>query len=305
MSPERVLEPFTQASFRTGLAVGGAFLIIGLLVAGLWRRRRHDACPVAGLLIAGAGAVAVIGADRPAPGLVAGLVLLGVAGVAVDVIPRLRPVLPVLALPGAWVVATGAEVSQTWAPLALVVAVAGGGALVADFDRRWSVKPLGPVLMVVSLAGVFLTVPETKEALPVLGAVVLVALLGWPANLASLGTGGALAATGLLAWVVGQGGTFRDSAIVGGLACLGLLVAEPLGRLLRRRRERRRLPRPTSVLVAVLIAHVVVVLLAARVAGVGEDLTVAVVLATPVLAAGVLLSGMIRSTAWRGPIERS
>jgi hypothetical protein len=87
-----------------------------------------------------------------------------------------------------------------------MVAVAGGGALVADFDARWSSPPLGPALIVVSLAGVFITVPETKEALPVLGAALSLLLIGWPVNLASLGAGGSFAATGLLAWTTAQGG---------------------------------------------------------------------------------------------------
>ena len=307
MIPERVLEPFTQPSFHSGLAVGVLFLVVGGAAAGLWRLRRHRSCPVAGLFIAAAGAVAVSTIDGPAPGLVAGIVLLGIGGALVDVIPKLRPLLPALAVPGAWVVATGAEVRQSWAPLALGVAVAGGGALVADFDWRWSARPLGPVLILVSLAGVFVTVPETREALPVLGAAVPIALLGWPVNLASLGAGGALAATGLLAWVVGQGGTFRDSALVGGLACLGLLVAEPMGRLLRPSQDRRRLPRPPPVLVAVVVVHVVVVLVAARVAGLGDDLTVAIVLAALALAAGTAASLALRSVALRssGPHRRT
>jgi hypothetical protein len=179
------------------------------------------------------------------------------------------------------------------------VAVVGGGALVADFDLRWSVRPLGPAMMVVALAGVFVTVPETEEALPVLGAALSLALIGWPASLASLGAGGSLAATGLLAWTVGQGGTFRDTAIVGGLACLGMLVAEPLGRLLRTNRHGRCLARPAWVLAAVFIAHVVVVLVAARVAGLGGDLDTAVLIVAAALAAAAAASLGIRAASGR------
>lgn len=244
MIPERILEPFTQAAFRDGLALGVLALVAGVVVGGLWRTRRGRPCPVAGLLLAAAGAAAVLQAERPAPGLVAGLVVLGVAGALVDAVPGLRLLLPVLAVPGAWLLASSVEVTQAWAPVAVGVAVTGGGALVADFDLRWSARPLSPALVVVSLAGVFVTVPETKEALPVLGAALPLALLGWPVNLTSLGAGGSLAATGLLTWTVAQGGTFRAASIVGGLACLGMLVAEPLGRLVQRNRSRRRLPGP-------------------------------------------------------------
>jgi hypothetical protein len=301
--PERVLEPFTEASFRTGLSVGVLLLLVGVAASGLWRLRRRRPFPVAGVLIATAGAVAVVRVERPVPGLVLGLLLLGVTGAVIDATPRLRPLLPALALPGALVVATGVEVSQSWAPFALGIAVAGGGALVADFDRRWSARPLSPAMLVVSLAGVFLTVPETKEALPVLGAALPLALLGWPTNLASLGAGGSLASTGLLVWTVGQGGTFRDSAIVGGVACLGLLATEPLARLAHSPPDGRRLPRPPGVLVAMVAAHVVVVVLAARVAGLGDDLGVAVVLAALTLFAGGLASLAIRAGAHRTPFR--
>ncbi|CAN5716113.1 hypothetical protein BH20ACT1_BH20ACT1_14000 [soil metagenome] len=60
MIPERVLAPFTEESFRNGLVVGVAALIVGLVAVGLWRKRRVQACSVAGLLLAAAGAAAVI-----------------------------------------------------------------------------------------------------------------------------------------------------------------------------------------------------------------------------------------------------
>ena len=295
MSPERVLEPFTEEAFRNGFVLGIGAVVLGFVVAGLWRARRGTSCPVAGLLLAAAGVAAIVQAQRPVPGLVPGILALGVGGAFVDVVPRLRPLLPALALPGAWLVATGVEAQQSWLPLVLAVAVAVGGALVADFDVRWSAMPIAPGLMVVSLAGVFVTVPETKEALPVIGAALPLALLGWPANLASLGAGGSLAATGLLAWTVGQGGTFRVTAIVGGLACLGMLVAEPVGRMLRADRSRRRLPRTVGVVAAVAGAHVVVVFVVARVAGVREDLPLALGITVVALAAATGFSVGIRS----------
>jgi hypothetical protein len=82
-----------------------------------------------------------------------------------------------------------------------------------------------------------------------------------------------------------------------------LLVAEPLGRLLRANRNGRRLPRPLGVLVAVLVAHVVVVLVAARLAGLGDDLAIASVIAVLALAAGAAASLGIRAVA--GARDRS
>jgi hypothetical protein len=277
--PERVVAPFTEAAFRSGLIAGLVALLVGVVVALAWRARRRDPVPVAGLLMAGAAVVVLAQRDELVAGLGAGLVALAGAGLVVDVVPRGRRVLPLLALPGAWAVATATDATQPWAPVAVGATVALGGSLVASFDHHWKDRPLGPGLLVASFAGVFVTVPETREALPVLGAVLPLAVIGWPVKLAALGAGGSLAATGLLAWTVAEGGTFRDSAIVGGLACLGVLVAEPVARaLLGSQRARRRLGRAGAVL-GLIATQAVVVLLAARVAGLRDDLRSALALA--------------------------
>lgn len=299
MAPERVLEPLAEASFRSGLLIGGIVLIIGILVALAWRWRHDGPLPGAGLLFATAGAVVLHQVGQPVSGLATGLLALAAAGLVADVAPRARVALPLLALPGALVVATTVEVGQDWAPWAIGATIALGGALVAAFDAGpGAPRRLGPGMMAVSLVGVFLTVPETEEALPVLGATLPLALLGWPSGLATLGAGGALSATGLLAWTVGQGGAFRDSAIVGGLACLGLLVAEPVGRRLSRSARSasaRSVARnaPHWALIAVLAVHAAVVVVAARVAGVGDDLGSAVALAVVALFAGTGLSAAV------------
>lgn len=294
MIPERVLAPFSEASFRSGLVIGLFVLGVGVLAALAWRVRRRQPLPVAGLLIAAAGVLVLQRRGVAAPGLASGVVVLGLAGLVADLAPRTRPLLPILAVPGAWVLATEVVVDQAWAPLAIGVTVALGGALVADFDHRSGARSLGPASMVVALMGVFVTVPETKEALPVLGAVLPLALLGWPTGLATLGAGGALSATGLLAWTVAQGGTFRDSAIVGGLACLGLLVVEPVGRRLAASTRALRAPR-AWVVIATLAGHVVVVAVAARVAGLADDLSAAVVVAGVALLVGVGVSAALAS----------
>ncbi len=286
MIPERVLAPFTEASFRSGLVIGGIMLLVGVGGALAWRSRKEDPLPAAGLLIAAAGVAVLQQLGQPAPGLASGILALGLAGLVADLAPRARLALPLLAVPGALILATGVEVDQVWAPWAIAATVVLGGSLVAAFDHRRGSRRLGPGLMAVSLVGVFITVPETREALPVLGAALPLALLGWPTRLATLGAGGALAATGLLVWTVGQGGTFRDTAIVGGLACLGVLVAEPVGRAFLRRRPLAQGPFPVWALLAILATHVAIVLVAARVAGL-RDMQPAVALAALALALAV------------------
>lgn len=293
MIPERILAPFTDAAFGAGLVVGGAALLVGVVAGLVWRTRRAEPLPVAGLLMAGAAMVVLARVDQLGDGLVLGILALAGAGLVADVVPRCRRFLPLLALPGAWLLATATTATQPWAPVAIGATVALGGTLVALFDRHWRDRPLGPGLLAVSFAGVFVTVPETREALPVLGAVLPLALIGWPVNLASLGAGGSLAATGLLAWTVAQGGTFRDSAIVGGLACLGLLLTEPVGRAVLRRRQHGHRPHRVGTVIAVIVAHVVVVFLAARVAGLSDDLRSAVVLAGVTLALAIGIAAAV------------
>jgi hypothetical protein len=281
------------------LVIGTILLAAGIVAALAWRSRSRESLPAAGLLIAASGALVLRQLGQPASGLVAGLCALSVAGLVADVVPRARIALPVLAVPGAWLLATSVEVEQPWAPWAIGIAVTIGGSLVAAFDGRPGARRLGPGLMAVSLVGVFITVPETREALPVLGAALPLVLLGWPSRLATLGAGGALASTGLLAWTVGQGGTFRDSAVVGGLACLGLLMAEPVGSRLLDAPPLTRQPPPWA-LTAILAVHGTVVLVVARVAGLRDDLGTAVVLAVVALLVGVGLSAAITAACTAG-----
>lgn len=290
MIPERILEPFTQDAFRDGLAIGLVAVAVGLVLGWAWRSRRPGPCPVVGLLLAAAAVAALTRVGRTGGGLVVVVVVLGGAGLLVDLYPRVERALAFLAVPGAVVLASETEASQLWVALALGAAVAVGAPLVAMFDLQWRRQPLGPALMVVSLLGVFLTVPETKDALPVLSAALPLALMGWPLNLASLGAGGSFAATGLLAWTVGQGG-LRDSAVVGGLTCLGMLVAYPAGRALARQRWLRASgrTRPLWMIVAIAGLHLVAVAWASRVAGLHDDLDTSVGLA--ILSAAVALVG--------------
>lgn len=295
MVPERLLGPFEEPAFQSGLLIGVVALGVGAAVGVLWRRQWGRPAPVAGLVLAAAAVVALSGTGRLGDGLAAGLVALAVAGLVADGYPPARPALPLLALPGAWFLATAVEVSQDWAPAAVGVVIVAGGALVAVFDHHDRARALGPALMAVSLAGVFLTVPETVEALPVFAVAVPLVLLAWPLRLANLGAGGSLAATGLLAWTVAQGGTFRDGALVGGLACLGMLVALPVGRaLVGRNVEGRRRPWPPTVTAVVVAgAQVVVVALVARVAGLREDAGSATIVASVALALAVVAGAAI------------
>lgn len=77
---------------------------------------------------------------------------------------------------------------------------------------------------------------------------------------------GAFALSGLAIWVVARGGEPRPASIIGGWACLAILVAFPL--LVRLR------PWSTKMWIVV-VAHAFTVLLASRVIGLQDSLGVA------------------------------
>ena len=122
--------------------------------------------------------------------------------------------------------------APAWVVAILVVGPALVGTAAADFDRRASRTGLGPQLMLISIVGLYATVPDTELVLVLLGAMVPITFLAWPRVFACLGSGGAYAAIGLYLWIAALEGAPRPGSIVGAVAALGVLVAEPIGRLI-------------------------------------------------------------------------
>jgi hypothetical protein len=221
----------TDEGFRTG-ALCGAVAAVALALAGLVSRRR---LPAAGLAFGAASIVAL--ADRyTVPGrLVVGLIVLAAGAAAGD---RWAPpgpaglVVRILgAVPGALVVGDAAATDRPgWALPVVATAAVVGGALVAACDRAHASEGATPVMLAITVFGVYVTTPDTEHAAVVLGAAVPVALLGWPWPVARLGAAGSFVATAVIAWVVVLDGVGRDGAVVGALACLGALAVEPVAR---------------------------------------------------------------------------
>jgi hypothetical protein len=185
-------------------------------------------------------------------------------------------------------------------------------AALASFDRRWRELGLLPALLAVTAAGIWATVPDVEAALVVLGATLPLTLLGRPGPLAgraagpgpaAFGVAGSAAVAGVLVWTVASGGAARPGSLVGGLACLGLLAVEPAVRLLdpRRRSPLDPLERRPGLALAALAVQLVLVAVAARVAGRPQGAATALALAALelglALAAGVALAR--RSSASR------
>ena len=290
MTSEELRSVLGRAELTHGLAFGLLALGAGLVVA-LGRPRARPVA-VAGLLF-GAAVAAALGATLELPGgLGLGLAALAVAGLAAGV-RAIRPGGPVLAVLGAWLLVSRSGLTLPgWAQLLIGTAIVFGGWLLADFDARWGRRGAGPVLLTVSVAGVYLTVPDTEQALAALGAALPLALLGSPRPLASLGRAGARVAVGTLLWVVAAGNGGRGSAIVGGIACLGLLAVEPLARLLDPRRQGglQLLPVDWRWLPVATLLHLALVAVAARVVGLRPTVAGAAAVALVVLGVAVLLA---------------
>jgi hypothetical protein len=264
------LDAFASIEFGAGLQAGLLTLVVGA-VAGLgWRLVRGVPLPAVGLLLAVGTAWGLREAVALPPGLVEGLTALAGAGLVAAILPRPEIAGAILAFPGAWILAYRADVVDVdWIRALVLTSVVIGGSLVADFDRRWRHAGFPPVLIAVSVVGVYVTVPDTEQALVLLGVTLPLMLLGWPSALAGLGSAGSYAAVGVLAWTAAAGGLARPSSIVGGIACLGLMAVEPLARAAR--------PSASRVLdaaarqwwgaVAVGASHLVLVYVASRVAG--------------------------------------
>jgi hypothetical protein len=251
------------ASVGFGLIAGGAALIL----------RRSTPLPIGGLLFAAAGAAGLgrfVGLPR---GLIFGLIALAGAGLVVELLRLPRLAAFALAVPGAWLLAYQAELVEVgWIRALVGIAIAAGLILMSDFERVSRKQNLGLPLLAITAAGIYLTVPDTEQAVAIMGAAMLVAALGLIRPVVSLGVAGSYVATGLLAWTIAAGGFGRPASILGGLACFGLFWVEPLTRFISRRATLL-----VSIPVAV-TAHSILVLIASRVVGRGTRVPQALLL---------------------------
>lgn len=272
-------------AFRTGLILGFVGIVIGIVAAGV--RPRSTPLPLGGVLFA-AAATGSLWLAFPVPiGVPAGIALM-VLGVLLGATVWDRSL---GAVPGAIVLIVFGEMGRgAVIPLAIgLIAIAAG--LVVDFDATFRRSAVGLPLLAVSVVGVIITVPDTERAMALVGAGLPLAIIGWPLRFASLGAGGA-AAVGLVGWVGALAWTGRPGAVIGAIASLGLMLAEPVGRRLAGNR-------PTALAnlaasgpvgaVLVIGAHGLLVLGASRIAGLRQGFWPALAIAVLILSIGAVL----------------
>lgn len=265
-----MLDILARRDLAAGLVAGAVALAGGVAIA---RRRRPVARPVplGGLLVVAAFLIGLALARRVPAGLVAGPSILVLAGVPVLLGSRGGRIVAIpLVLAGAASIALwGGLPSRTWLRVVALVAVPAVAWLLRDFELHPGRRGIGLLLLTVSAAGLFGTLPNTEQALVLLGVTVPIAFLGWPRPLATLGPGWAPAVAAIYVWTVAFGGSPRAGSVIGGLGCLGLLAAEPLGRALRGSEHGPldRLPRRWWAGPGVAVVHGALVLVNSRVAG--------------------------------------
>jgi hypothetical protein len=233
--------------------------------------------------------------DLPAQ-LLWGLLAVAAANELASHTPNPKIIGCVLVLPGAYLVATATDFAGPGWTVPLVIAtITVGGPMAGDLDRRAARLGLGPVMWLVTVFGVYVTVPDTELIRPLVGVAIPLALLGWPLRVARLGAGGAAAGIALLMWIGAIEGYGRPGSIVGAAAALGLFLVEPVGRTLFRRRvvPWSRVLSTRAFALVFLGVHMVLVAYGTRIAGFQEDGGPAFALWVPALVAGVVLGGLL------------
>ena len=257
------LEALTGVEITAGLRWGAAGAVTALIAGLMWRRRRGLPAPVQGLVVVAATLLAMSAVRDVPRGIWEATGLLMIVGLFHPLARRV-PLLPaLLALPGAWWLAIRSELpGEAWVGWFGAAVVVAGAPLIASFDDNDTERSWGPGLWLVTAAGVLAAVPDTEEALVLLGVSIPVALLGWPLRLVRIGPG-AYPLVAVFVWVAAWGGRGQPASIVAVTACLGILLIEPIiGRTKWARR--RRLPLGAAGALSVSATHVAVVLIASR-----------------------------------------
>lgn len=280
----RTLDLLTGADFRFGLFVGAVALAAVILASVLIRAR--SPLTFGGLAIPAVMIVVV----RPDAVVVLGLVALVLAG---SIFPWTRryPMVPALiAVPGALLVASAFEgLVPNWTRLYVVAAIAFIAPLAASLTLRYSGQAWGPALTAVSAIGVFFAVPDTEMALVVAAALLPLALLSWPVQLASLTPAGAYGFVGALILVLTTDGLARPYVLLGAVAVFGVFLAEPLAHLFARTLPFGGIAVGWRALFVVGGFHVVMVIAASRWAAVQQTSATAFAAGLGIVVAGAFL----------------
>jgi hypothetical protein len=297
-------------AFALGLAFGGIAFLVASMIGVIRRRPVPDAAGLAFAAAAWLGVRGAWGSDLASAAVAFALVTLAFGGACVVVVnrrwafgTRFPAIVAAVAItPGAVYLAAVAPLAgSTTSRTVLAVAVIVIGVGMRDFDAMRGPNGVPWVLFLISAAGVYLAVPDTELARVMLGVALPFVLLSVPKPLFPLGPAGSPALAGVFAWVVVVGGRGRPGSVVGGLATIGVLLAEPLGRRVFGSLvpPSRRLPvenfeedwRVVAALAA--LAQLVIVLYASRVVAREDAAGAALLICAPMILAAAFLAPLI------------
>jgi hypothetical protein len=310
----------SSKAFAIGLLYGAlAYLATGVIAA-LRRRTREGG----GIAFAGAAFLAMrdVYSAKAAPmSFALALALLAVGG---HIAQRAQPRVwarwyvnfgrrAVALVPGAVVLIAAFPVdTPAWLRFAAGGGAAIAGVLVSDFDAVQGPRGAPFLFLALGALAVYFTVPDTELPLVMLGVAAPIALLSFPQPLRRLGPAGATAAIGVFAWVVVIGGRGRGGSIVAGIAALGLLLVEPIGRRIpvsnvalgKRRRRQPRTEQWLFIIGVAAIAQVALGAFCATISGRENDAGLAALMTAPALvllgaASPYLLPSAVRARAHR------
>jgi hypothetical protein len=306
-------------AFALGLAYGGVAVLFAASVAVSLRRRVPDFAGVAFVLASWLAIRGAWGADLATGSVLLAFILLALGGSVVVFATRWLP-----AASGHPLLTTAVALTPGAVLLGKVTPLAGSGAArvvlalttiafgvaLRDFDAMRGPRGAPWLLFAVTAGGVYLAVPDTELARVMLGVAIPFVLLSVPRPLSPLGPAGSAAIVGVFTWVVIVGGRGRPSSVVGGLATIGILVAEPLGRRTvgalgsltvasRRRLDPQRFDRnrddwlTRTLLIA--IVQFVIALYAARAVAREDSVVAAVLVLLPMVAAALIVVPLLYS----------
>ncbi len=211
-------------------------------------------------VVTGAMAVALALSMFDAPWAAAGVLCLAAAVLLLDRTPRTA-----LVALGTLGLALSAPSATAGLFLAAAIVVAAP-ALRDVVSARGSA--LTAALLAVSVAGIWTAVPDTEEILLVGGTLALPLLFTIAGGLDRLDVTWSLPASfaivGPVLWAAVHGGRGRPGSMVGGVACLGLLLVEPAARRIARAPSASLTP--ASLVMALVAVQVAVVAVVARIA---------------------------------------
>jgi hypothetical protein len=299
---DAVRDLFAARVFGEGTVVGA--IAFGLVLITGWRSKRQR-LDWAGVGFAAAAYLTLLGLG-PLHGtggvphtLLPGVLALGLGGLALRLrrLPRWTAVL--LYAPGAFILAYHADLAPhpdpSWMKPLVFGAITIGGALTLDFDVVRERRSLAPLLFTITIFGIYSVVPDTEQIIALCGASLALVAYTVPTPIGSLGPEGVGAGMGLLMWAAAFDARGRPTALIGAVGCLGLLAAEPVGRLILRKQPVSRPSRRVNYEQLILAAlfgglQVVFALYAARVAGMHHKPLIAFALLVPAFVVEVALS---------------